>query len=67
MLGDFVTGTLSFIEKKQTKSWEEIEAELNAVEEEAYYEVEDDNDDENKPIYNPLNIPLGCDFIFCIL
>ena len=47
------------IEKKQTRTMEELEAELEA--EGGPQEGDSDSDDEEKAIYNPKNLPLGWD------
>lgn len=50
------------IEKKQARTYDEIERDLAlAAEEEALAEDEDEEEEEEKPIYNPLNLPLGWD------
>lgn len=46
------------IEKKQTRTMEELEAELEA---EGPQDGDSDSDDEEKAIYNPKNLPLGWD------
>lgn len=50
--------TYSFMEKKQTKTYREIVAELEAPAED---EDSDDESVEEGPIYNPQNVPLGWD------
>lgn len=47
------------IEKKQTRTMEELEAELEA--EGGPQDGDSDSDDEEKAIYNPKNLPLGWD------
>jgi splicing factor 3A subunit 3 len=47
------------IEKKQTRTMEELEAELEA--EAGPQDGDSDSDDEEKAIYNPKNLPLGWD------
>eukprot|EP00735_Rhodelphis_limneticus_P000601 TRINITY_DN1109_c0_g1::TRINITY_DN1109_c0_g1_i1::g.17293::m.17293 TRINITY_DN1109_c0_g1::TRINITY_DN1109_c0_g1_i1::g.17293 ORF type:complete len:509 (+),score=116.49,sp/Q9FG01/ATO_ARATH/37.29/6e-98,DUF3449/PF11931.3/2.3e+03,DUF3449/PF11931.3/1.2e+03,DUF3449/PF11931.3/70,DUF3449/PF11931.3/1.4e-65,zf-C2H2_jaz/PF12171.3/3.3e+03,zf-C2H2_jaz/PF12171.3/2.5e-07,zf-C2H2_jaz/PF12171.3/1.6e+03,zf-C2H2_jaz/PF12171.3/2.2e+02,zf-met/PF12874.2/1.3e+04,zf-met/PF12874.2/8.3e+03,zf-met/PF12874.2/1.4e-06,zf-met/PF12 len=67
LLVDQVENTRINLEKKLTKTWEEIEMELDAQEREARGEVtndtvEDDGVDEDEEvIYNPLKLPLGWD------
>ena len=64
LLRDFVAATQAHIEKKQTKTWQEIEAELLAAEQEAAdggSDSDSDSDAEDTSAYNPLNIPLGWD------
>ena len=46
------------IEKKQTRTMEELEAELEA---DGPQDEDSDSDDEEKAIYNPKNLPLGWD------
>jgi len=65
MLKEHRDETKNFIERKQTRTGEEMEEDKDDAEEETLQEVkhesdhEDDQDD--KPIYNPLNLPLGWD------
>ena len=61
LLAETLDETATMVEKKQARTYEEIERDLLAAEEaEAEAEEEEDDDDE-KPIYNPLNLPLGWD------
>jgi splicing factor 3A subunit 3 len=60
MLGDQLDQTKSNIEKKQSRTFEELQEELTAMETEAIDE-EDEEEDDDAPIYNPLNLPLGWD------
>jgi len=64
-LKEVVDATKRFVEKKQTLTVEELETELRQEEEGALPEVvEEEGDyeeDEEEPIYNPKNIPLGVD------
>ncbi|CAM9136351.1 unnamed protein product [Chrysoparadoxa australica] len=56
--------TIKQVDKKQTRTVEEREAELLEDEEGALPEVDEDDDDDSEdegPIYNPLNLPLGWD------
>lgn len=63
VISDIVTATRRHAEKQQTRTLEE---KMALVEEEEYgtlpdvEEVEDDEDDDG-PLYNPLNLPLGWD------
>jgi len=69
VLGEVMEATRKFVEKKQTRTKEEREAELKQEEEGALPEIrgegededEDEEEDEDGPIYNPLNLPLGYD------
>ena len=63
LLSEVISATKSYVELKQTRTHEELQAE---IEEEEMGEVEDiivdeDDDDEESPLYNPLNLPLGWD------
>ena len=65
-LGELLMETLEdtavMIEKKQARTYEELERDLQAAEEEdAVMEEEEEEEEEDKPIYNPLNLPLGWD------
>jgi len=63
LLLETLEATASMVERKQARTYEELERDLAAAEEEAagQEEAEDEDDDEEKPIYNPLNLPLGLD------
>ena len=65
-MSDIVTATRKHSEKQQSRTAEEKEAEI--VEEEfgllpdvPLEGVEEDKDEDEAPVYNPLNIPLGWD------
>lgn len=59
---DVVTATRRHAEKQQTRTVEEKEAEIEEEEFGLLPEVEEGEDDEDdEPIYNPLNVPLGWD------
>lgn len=60
MLGDQLDQTSSNIEKKQSRTYEEMQEELTAMAEEVLEEEDEEEEDEG-PIYNPLNLPLGWD------
>mmetsp|Transcript_9869 Transcript_9869/g.19951 ORF Transcript_9869/g.19951 Transcript_9869/m.19951 type:complete len:530 (+) Transcript_9869:90-1679(+) len=61
LLTEVLEETASMVEKKQSRTYEELERDL-ALQEENDMEVEQDDDDAaDKPIYNPLNLPLGWD------
>jgi len=60
MLGDQLDQSKSNIEKKQSRTFEELQEELTAMEAEVIAE-ESEEDDDDAPIYNPLNLPLGWD------
>jgi len=61
MLGDQLDQTKTSIEKKQSRTFEELQEELNAMEQEVIKEDESEEEDDDAPIYNPLNLPLGWD------
>jgi len=69
LLGDHVAETVGFLQKKQSRTYEEMEQEREKEEagdvedDEAYVEEDSDAEEEEKerPIYNPLNLPLGWD------
>ncbi|DBB14656.1 hypothetical protein WJX82_004178 [Trebouxia sp. C0006] len=58
LLGKVVTDTVGNIEKKQARTYEELQAEQMEAEEEA---AASDSDEEDDFIYNPLKLPLGWD------
>jgi hypothetical protein len=62
VLADEVANTKTYVEKKLSQSYTEIEAE-RISEEQALQnpeeESEEEGEEEEKPIYNPKNIPLG--------
>jgi len=60
MLGDQLDQTKNNIEKKQSRTFEELQEELDAMEQEVIDE-EDEEEEDDGPIYNPLNLPLGWD------
>jgi len=57
LLGDIIHDTMNQIRKKQTRTYEEMEAEKESKQ--VFDEKSDDEDDE--PVYNPKNLPLGWD------
>ena len=57
LLGDIIHDTVNQIRKKQTRTYEEMEADNI---ESRYIENDDESDDE-EPVYNPKNLPLGWD------
>jgi len=62
LLAEVVDNTQAQVEKKQTRTIEELEAEQE--EEEAGVDdvpMEDEDSDDETPFYNPLNLPLGWD------
>ncbi|GJQ08962.1 hypothetical protein GpartN1_g753.t1 [Galdieria partita] len=64
ILADEIANTKTYVEKKLSQSYTEIEAE-RISEEQALQnpeeESEEEGEEEEKPIYNPKNIPLGWD------
>ncbi|KAF0684402.1 Aste57867_23637 [Aphanomyces stellatus] len=66
LLTEVVHATISFLELKQTRTPEELQAEIEEDEAGTLSDVEVDNeptnpDDDEQPFYNPLNLPLGWD------
>ena len=62
-MSDVLEATMVMVEKKQARTYEEIERDLALAEEEGGggAEEEEEEEEEDKPIYNPLNLPLGWD------
>ena len=63
LLGDVLEESAMMVEKKQARTYDEIERDLMLAAQEDAMEVDEDEDEdaEEKPIYNPLNLPLGWD------
>ncbi len=64
LMSDIVVATRKHAEKQQTRTMEEKEAEIQEEEFGLLPEInagEDSDDEDDEPIYNPLNIPLGWD------
>jgi len=62
LMRDIIQETIKRVERKQTMTLGEIQADLDEVsDQEAEEEHDSDNDDNEKPPYNPLNLPLGWD------
>eukprot|EP00644_Phytophthora_capsici_P017198 jgi/Phyca11/122543/e_gw1.48.5.1 len=66
LLTEVVQGTISYLELKQTRTHEELQAEIEEEEEGAFSDVdvekeEEEGEDEEEQLYNPLNLPLGWD------
>jgi len=62
LLGDTLEDTATMVEKKQARTYDEIERDLTlAAEEETAPEMDEAEEEDEKPIYNPLNLPLGWD------
>lgn len=67
LLSDAINETIQHLQKKQSQTIEEMELEKDESDEDE--DMEDDGadvasnagDDEERPIYNPLNLPLGWD------
>lgn len=62
--GDTLESTKRQVDKKQTRTVEERDQEIEEEEQGAlpeFNEEEDEESDEEGPIYNPLNLPLGWD------
>eukprot|EP00873_Tetraselmis_striata_P024256 jgi/Tetstr1/444520/TSEL_032399.t1 len=58
MLATVVDETVANVEKKQARTYDELQAELEEAEE---AELEEDSDEEDDYVYNPLKLPLGWD------
>jgi len=56
LLGDIIHDTMNQIRKKQTRTWDELQAESYEVKE----SIDLEDEDEEAP-YNPKNLPLGWD------
>jgi len=61
LMEDNLKNTLEYIEKKQTRSYREIQEALEEAERPSTEEEEEDEDEETEAIYNPLRIPLDFD------
>jgi len=68
LLTEVVHATIAYLELKQTRTHEELQAEIAEEEEGAFSDVEleeagdgKDDDDDEQPFHNPLNLPLGWD------
>ncbi|OWZ15430.1 Splicing factor 3A [Phytophthora megakarya] len=65
LLTEVVHGTISYLELKQTRTHEELQAEIEEEEEGTFSDVDVENEkeeeDEEEQLYNPLNLPLGWD------
>lgn len=67
LLTEVVHATIAYVEAKQTRTHEELLAEVEEEEEGTFSDVDVDNenggdgDDDDQPFYNPLNLPLGWD------
>jgi len=61
LLADCLEDTADMIEKKQARTFEEIERDLQAAAEDDQPMADEDEEEDDKPIYNPLNLPLGWD------
>lgn len=58
LLGDVFENTKNLIRKKQSMNYDEMEADI--VDEKDLEKIEEEDEDE-KPIYNPKNVPIGWD------
>lgn len=68
LLTEVVHATIAYLELKQTRTHEELQAEIAEEEEGAFSDVEleehgdgREEDDDEQPFHNPLNLPLGWD------
>lgn len=58
LLREAINDTAKYVELKQTRTMAELEADQLEAEADT---AADESDDDNEPIYNPLNLPLGWD------
>uniref|UniRef100_K3X6A8 C2H2-type domain-containing protein n=1 Tax=Globisporangium ultimum (strain ATCC 200006 / CBS 805.95 / DAOM BR144) TaxID=431595 RepID=K3X6A8_GLOUD len=66
LLTEVIHATISYLELKQTRTHDELLAEIAEEEEGSFSDVDVENanpegDDDEQPFYNPLNLPLGWD------
>jgi splicing factor 3A subunit 3 len=62
LLSTVITDTRARVEKRQSQTWAEIEAErAEAAEEDALLVEEEEDDEDDDYLYNPLKLPLGWD------
>ncbi|KAL7692824.1 putative Zinc finger C2H2-type, splicing factor SF3a60 binding domain, SF3A3 [Plasmopara halstedii] len=65
LLTEVVQGTISYLELKQTRTHEELQAEIEEEDEGTFSDVdvenENEEDEEEEQLYNPLNLPIGWD------
>lgn len=61
LLRNDIQATTSYIEKKQTRSYEEMTADQEARATLALYQEEDKEEEDENTLYNPKNVPLGWD------
>jgi hypothetical protein len=64
IFSDILDATTANLQKKQSRTVEEMEAaleEMEDLEDDEEVEPEEDDKEIDKPIYNPLNLPLGFD------
>lgn len=66
LLTEVIHATISYLELKQTRTHDELLAEIAEEEDGAFSDVDIENahgdgDDDEQPFYNPLNLPLGWD------
>lgn len=66
LLTEVIHATIAYLELKQTRTHDELVAEIAEDEEGAFSDVDVENElgdgeDDEQPFYNPLNLPLGWD------
>jgi len=61
LLEDTVKKTMEFVEKRQTKSYDEVRREVEEAENEGDSERESEDEEDPATIYNPLQIPVDFD------
>lgn len=61
LLEETIVRTIEFVEKRQTKSYDEVRREIEEAENDNLSSDESDGEEEGGVIYNPLNIPVDFD------
>nr|CCA16054.1 splicing factor 3A putative [Albugo laibachii Nc14] len=68
LLTEVIHATIAYLEMKQTRTAEELQAEIEEEQEGVLSDIDaentgehEDDDEEDTPFYNPLNLPLGWD------
>lgn len=61
LLNDIIYDTMNQIRKKQSRTYAEMEAEAQQPANEEEKSVAESDEDDDAPVYNPKNLPLGWD------
>lgn len=61
LLREEIEDTYDYVQKKQTRTYLELARDLEEAEEDNYEDEESSEEEGERPIYNPLNLPLGWD------